>query len=448
MSTLPMKPDSNASDGRLSTPTPLAASGTQPTPSRTSTPTCASDLSEWTQGVFDVQPSSPPPGSGLPSASVGDIQTNTGAFEREVVHVPADPFAHGHYFRCKDLVQRDIDIEHPSALHKVEPWPPAYLQAQYDALRSTDYPLLFTSDAPHPFIDPRNADITVDTSEPESAHAQTKKRKRGAESEPVTKKTRVANGAGASGSSNVGARKAPRPASFPRQPELRNVQPIPETLKAAELFALLNISQIWCRDADGEQDLAAGVLYNAVAIRPSLWGNNGRLLATKEDVQELYFVNCCGNTKSDYTNTRHAFTVAEHYPRLREHCLPMIDFKLFLCLEEDCKLSRPRPDTFKRDHAKRKCAHRDVNPDNFKYLIENPATYTTAHKHVDALRQRYIDEEIAALKGVNITHEVVARVMDNWDVVPDAICEVLINAGYHCFSEAEIKARDLAFTRE
>ena len=51
---------------------------------------------------------------------------------------------------------------------------------------------------------------------------------------------------------------------------------------------------------------------------------------------------------------------------------------------------------------------------------------------------------MAALKEVAIDDDAVASVMDNWDVVPDEICRVIRPAGYICFTEDDVKDRDLA----
>ncbi|KZV63869.1 hypothetical protein PENSPDRAFT_656953 [Peniophora sp. CONT] len=299
-------------------------------------------------------------------------------------------------------------------------------------------------DAPQPCVDPRTANITVDTlalqpapaaepeptPEPEPARAQTKKRKRGAESGPATKKTRKANGAGASGSGNAGPATSPIIMSIPLNPTFK------------QLCDLLDISQVWRPLTEPAPALPDGILCRALAIRPSTGGNNGRVLKNKRAAETLTIDGCCGHTNAQSSTNRHTTTVRDHYPRLREHALTKAEFKFFWC---ECGHKQERKDIFVKRHPERKtCPRRNDDSDDFCHRLEDPETRDKAWQHLMPQRDEAILKALQRLPCSGVTDQNVSELMSAWDVVPDLICEVLREEGYICYNEAAIEARDVA----
>ncbi|VDC03788.1 unnamed protein product [Peniophora sp. CBMAI 1063] len=224
---------------------------------------------------------------------------------------------------------------------------------------------------------------------------------------------------------------------------------------------LLKYSQIWkiipFRDGEAQNQR---VLYRARAIRPSHGGNNGCLLTTVVDVLSMTFPACCGNTRAQSSMKRHAQTAQTHFPRIREHLLPSIKFSLFKCVggvlpakvngSTQCTAEQTRFDAFQRAHESSGCNRYDPQAKTgdvrFTFTIEKPATYQTAHEYYRRMREACISGTLETLEDVEITDQVVAtEVMDQYDVVPDEVCSKKLRpALYHCFTEADVKARDVA----
>ena len=108
--------------------------------------------------------------------------------------------------------------------------------------------------------------------------------------------------------------------------------------------------------------------------------------------------------------------------------------------------SQTRYDAFRRAHAISGCPNHDdrADPADFRF------TTNIFHAHADEKVKEYlrrgrrtiVDLAVARLESMRITDRVVSRVMDDWDVVPDAICQVLRRNGYICFAEEDIEAHD------
>lgn len=110
--------------------------------------------------------------------------------------------------------------------------------------------------------------------------------------------------------------------------------------------------------------------------------------------------------------------------------------------------SQPRPERFGSKHELSGCKEHDgtAQPDDprFRTNISAPITYRKVHKYLQDERQKHVNEALAYVKRAEIDDAFVASVMDDWDVVPNSICQVFREAGYVCFSEEDVKARDLA----
>ena len=118
--------------------------------------------------------------------------------------------------------------------------------------------------------------------------------------------------------------------------------------------------------------------------------------------------------------------------------------------------SSTRADAFNRAHVGVKqtlCTNRDEvrasSDENSRFRFElddSSAAYNRGHEYLVKEREKCIQKTLKALDAAGpITDQIVSSVvMDNWDVVPDKICAKLRLAGYYCFSEDDIRARDEA----
>ena len=112
-------------------------------------------------------------------------------------------------------------------------------------------------------------------------------------------------------------------------------------------------------------------------------------------------------------------------------------------------------DPFRRSHVETQnlCTNRDdvkastKENNRFRFTLDDsPAAYNRGHEYLMREREKCIQRTLKALTEAGpITDQIVSSVvMDNWDVVPDKICAQLRLAGYYCFSEDDIRARDEA----
>ncbi|VDB85683.1 unnamed protein product [Peniophora sp. CBMAI 1063] len=356
---------------------------------------------------------------------------------REVLHVPANPSEPGYSPQSIpiDLVQRELDIQPLHELYPDEPIPdyelpepepvkPQHIEPTYDRLHP-------------PPVESKKRKLD-DDSEVDSASPRKKKTQKGGDKEnAVEDGTRGRKGKAVAPATTLA------PAPLPAGPGESVERLIFENMAPKQRDELVNVSQIWkiipCREDEASLE---GVLHRVRAIRPTLGGNNGRILADKKAVESLFFAGCCGNTAAHQTTCRHAVTKQGHYARLRERALVLAKFAFYRCTT--CENKGERKDIFKGRHASN-CAHQNTDPEPFAHRLTDPNTSAVARERFTEMRDDCIASDKNTFLGNGpITDHVVAELMDRWDVVPDALCDELRPREYYCFSEAEIEARDVA----
>ncbi|VDB85693.1 unnamed protein product [Peniophora sp. CBMAI 1063] len=365
-----------------------------------------------------------------PITPITHTEYDADAAVRKLVNAAADATASSYSYPLADALPVEMSFD------------PLWLDYEEEPCPLTDHDICGSREAPQQFVDPSK--IIVDTFAP-VVKPGTKKRKLGDSAHEDARKTRKARGARSSGSGRDN-KSEPTGGSAEHNTPDDGVRPIPTIASSRELHELLGRSQVWaiCPTSVGQLPPTSGILYYARSIRPVSGGKNGLVLQSKRDVESLTFAQChCGRTQAKSSTNRHVTSTPNHYPRIREHALPKVDFKWYRC--DTCDFSNERKDIFDDRHCFKACSRRNEPAERFCHRLEDPNTCAKILELVRPLRDEYVERDVQRLNQEAITDQLVAEVMDSWDVLPDPICAVLRRTQrYHCFTEADVKARDEA----